>query len=70
MSFTNSGAQYHQKEKQINRKSMNTTRRTFKKDNDFVTQLTSTRSKSTIETLEKRCEIFSKLTIKTPERRH
>ena len=32
-----------------------------------LTQLTFTCSKSTIETLEKMCEIFSKLTIKTPE---
>ena len=30
-------------------------------------QLTFARSKSTMETLEKRCEICSKLTIKTPE---
>ena len=33
------------------------------------TQLTFTCSKSVIETLEKSCEICSKLTIKTPERR-
>ena len=32
-------------------------------------QLTFSCSKSPIETPEKRCEIFSKLTIKTPERR-
>ena len=32
-------------------------------------RLTFTCSKSTIETLEKKCEICSKLTIKTPERR-
>ena len=32
-------------------------------------QLTFTCSKATIEILEKRCEICSKLTIKTPERR-
>ena len=33
------------------------------------TQLTFTCSKSTIETLKKICEIYSKLTIKIPERR-
>ena len=33
------------------------------------TQRTFTCSKSTIETLEKKCKICSKLTIKTPERR-
>ena len=33
-------------------------------------QLTFTCSKATIETLEKRCEICSKLKIKIPERRH
>ena len=32
-----------------------------------ITQVTFTFSKSTIETLEKKCEICSKLTIKTPE---
>ena len=35
-----------------------------------TTQLIFTCSKSTTETLEKRCEICSKLTIKTPERCH
>ena len=33
-------------------------------------QLTFTCSNSTIELLEKRCEIYSKLIIKTPKRRH
>ena len=33
------------------------------------TQLTFTCSNSTIETLGKKCEIYSKLTIKTPKRR-
>ena len=37
--------------------------------NIVITQLTFTCSNSTIETLEKSCEICSKLTIKTPERR-
>ena len=32
------------------------------------TELTFTCSKSIVETAEKRCEICSKLTIKTPER--
>ena len=35
-----------------------------------MSQLIFTCSKSTIETLKKRCEIRSKLTTKTPERRH
>ena len=35
-----------------------------------ITQQTFTPSKSVLETLEKRCEIYSNLTIKTPERRH
>ena len=36
------------------------------------TQLTFTCSKSTIKTIKKgvKCEIYSKLTIKTPERHH
>ena len=38
-------------------------------DSNATNQLTFTCSKSTIETL-KECEICSKLTIKTPERRH
>ena len=38
-------------------------------DGYYYTQLIFTCSKSTIEALEKRCEIFLKLTIKTPERR-
>ena len=35
-----------------------------------ISQLTFVRSNSTIETLRRRCEIYSKLTIKTPERHH
>ena len=36
---------------------------------DFFIQLTFTCLKSTIETLQKRCEICSKLTIRTLKRR-
>ena len=36
----------------------------------YVTQSEITSSKLTIETLEQRCEICSKLTIKTPKQRH
>ena len=36
----------------------------------YVTQSEITSSKLTIETLEQRCEICSKLTTKTPKRRH
>ena len=36
-------------------------------NNFMISQLTFACSKSTIETLKKRCEISSKLTIKTPE---
>ena len=35
-----------------------------------IIQQTFTPSKSVLETLEKRCEMYSNLTIKTPERRH
>ena len=35
----------------------------------LIPELTFTFPKSIIETKEKRCEVFSKLTIKTPERR-
>ena len=46
---------------------INESKKIIKLDN---TQPTFTYSKSTIEALEKRCEIRSKLIIKTPERRH
>ena len=36
---------------------------------EILTQLTFTCSKLTLETLEQRCEICSKLTIKPPKRR-
>ena len=43
---------------------------TLNLDQRLSSQLTFSCRKSTTETLEKWCEICSKLTIKTPERRH